>query len=99
METRFTWDPKKARRNLQVHGVAFKTAREVFSDPNHLTKENYFIEDQGEQRYGMIGLTLKILLLLVIFVDRSQGDLEIIHIISARKADNYERKAYEDQFH
>jgi hypothetical protein len=29
----------------------------VFSDPNQVTLENYFIEDQGERRYGILGLT------------------------------------------
>lgn len=98
METRFTWDPAKARKNLQVHGISFETAQEVFSDPNHVTKENYFVEDQGEQRYGIIGLTANVVLLLVVFVDRTEADVEIVRIISARKADEYERRAYEDQF-
>jgi uncharacterized DUF497 family protein len=70
----------------------------VFGDPNHVTKENYFIQDQREQRYGIIGLTANVVLLLVVFVDRTEGDIEIVRIISARKADYYERKAYEDQF-
>jgi uncharacterized DUF497 family protein len=43
METRFTWDPVKARKNLLAHGISFETAQDVFSDPNHVTKENYFI--------------------------------------------------------
>jgi uncharacterized DUF497 family protein len=76
----------------------------VFSDPNHVVNENYFIEDQGEQRYGVIGLTRNVVLLLVVFVDRTEADflagrdVESIHIISARKADDYERRTYEDQF-
>jgi uncharacterized DUF497 family protein len=97
MDARFTWDPAKAQKNLRVHGISFETAKEVFNDPNHVVNENYFIEDQGEQRYGMIGLTLNLVLLLVVFVDRTE-DVEAIHIISARKADDYERRAYEDQF-
>lgn len=98
METRFTWDPAKARKNLRVHGISFETATEVFSDPNHITKDNYFMVDQGEQRYGIIGLTSEAVLLLVVFVERNNPDLEIVRIISARKADDYERKAYQDQF-
>ena len=86
METRFTWDPAKARKNLRVHGISFEAAQEVFNDPNHVAKENYFIEDQGEQRYGVIGLTANVVLLLVVFVDRSEGNVEIVRIISARKA-------------
>jgi uncharacterized DUF497 family protein len=33
METRFEWDPAKAKRNLRLHGVSFETAIEVFPDP------------------------------------------------------------------
>jgi uncharacterized DUF497 family protein len=100
MDSRFTWDPAKAQKNLRVHGISFETAQEVFSDPNHVVNENYFIEDQGEQRYGIIGLTRNVVLLLVVFVDRSEAEADVgaIHIISARKADDYERRAYEDQF-
>jgi len=98
METRFTWDPVKADRNFRVHGISFETAIEVFSDPNHLIQENYFIEDQGEQRYGLLGMSYGLVLLLVIFVDRSDRNAETIHLISARKADRYEQSAYEDQF-
>ena len=39
-----------------------------------------------------------LVLLLVVFVDRSRPDEEIIHIISARKATAYEKSVYEDQF-
>jgi len=56
--------------------------------------ENYYIEDQGEQRYGIIGLTFGLALLLVVFVDRSEDDLETLHIISARKAEKYEIQTY-----
>jgi uncharacterized DUF497 family protein len=100
MDSRFTWDLLKAEKNLRAHGISFERAREVFSDPNHVVNENYFIEDQGEQRYGIIGLTRNVVLLLVVFVDRTEADadVEAIHIISARKADDYERRAYEDQF-
>jgi uncharacterized DUF497 family protein len=71
----------------------------VFSDPNQVTSENYFVEDQGEQRYSVIGLSLSVVLLLVVFVDRSDAEIETLRIVSARKADNYECRAYEDQFH
>lgn len=51
---------------------------EVFSDPNHVTQENYFIQDQGEQRYGIIGMSHGLVLLLVIFVGRMKDGDEII---------------------
>jgi hypothetical protein len=100
METRFTWDPAKARKNLRVRGISFETAREVFGDPNQVTVENYFIEDQGGQRYGIIGMTRGMVLLLVVFVDRTgpgsfgKDEIETIHLISARKAEKYETQIY-----
>ena len=36
-------------------------------------------------------------LLLVVFVDRSEPDVEVIHIMSARKAESEEEKIYEEQ--
>jgi len=85
MEARFTWDPAKARRNLLIHGISFEMAQEVFDDPNHIAAENYFIDRDGEQRYQIIGMSRNLVLLLVVFVDRSGSDSESIRIISARK--------------
>jgi hypothetical protein len=98
METRFTWDSAKAERNQRIHGISFETAKEVFDDPNHVAGENYFIESEGEQRYQLIGMSKNLALLLVVFVDRSGRDVEVIHLISARRAVDYEKSIYEDQF-
>jgi uncharacterized DUF497 family protein len=95
---RFTWDPVKAERNRRVHGISFETAKEVLEDPNHVAGENYFVESEGEQRYQIIGMTRNLVLLLIVFVDRSDPDAEAIHLISARKAVEYEKSIYEDQF-
>jgi uncharacterized DUF497 family protein len=73
-------------------------AQEVFDDPNHVAAESYFIETEGEQRYQIIGMTRNLVLLLVVFVDRSTPRAEIIRIISARKAVDYEASIYQDQF-
>lgn len=73
-------------------------AAEVFEDPNHVVGDNYFIESDGEQRYQIIGMTQGLALLLVVFVERRQSDVEIIHLISARKTVDYEESIYNDQF-
>lgn len=96
METRFEWDPAKARRNLRLHGVSFETATEVFSDPFIVTQDD--VENEGEQNLWAIGRTKSQALLVVVFVDRSQPDIEIIRFISARKAEKYEQSTYQDQF-
>ena len=98
MAARFTWDAAKAERNQRVHGISFEAAKEVFDDPNHVAADNYFIAGDGEQRYQIIGMTRSLLLLLCVFVDRSEPDSEVIHLISARKAIDYEKSFYEDQF-
>jgi uncharacterized protein len=97
MGTRFTWDPAKAQRNRRDHGVSFEQAQEAFADPNHIVTENYFFQEEGEQRFLAIGMTRKLVLVVVAFVDRSEATGEVIHIISARKAVAYEQSIYEDQ--
>src|ERR1035437_9658909 len=92
------WNPDKAERNYRVHGVSFDMAAEIFRDPNHIVTENYFVVEEGEQRYQAIGMSGKLVLLLVVFVERGKPDEEFIHIISARKATDYEKSAYEYQF-
>ena len=92
------WNQEKAERNYRVHGISLETAAEIFRDPYHIVTENYFIVEEGEQRYQAIGMSGGLVLLLVVFVERGGPNEETIHIISARKATDYEKSAYEDQF-
>ena len=97
MTTRFTWDAAKAARNKRNHGISFEMAREVFADPNHIVTENYHFGDEQERRYLAIGMARNLMLVVVVFVDRSEPEADIIHIISARKAMAYEERIYEIQ--
>jgi uncharacterized DUF497 family protein len=92
---RFTWDPAKARRNQTVYGISFSTAAEIFDDPNHVVADNYFMEESGEQRRQIIGMTRNLVLLLVVFVEPGS---DVVRIVSARKAVDYEESIYHDQF-
>ena len=94
----FEFDPIKAAQNLKDHAVSFETAQEVFDDPHQVVSENYFYAEDGEQRWQIIGMTGGLTLLLVIYVDHSDRENEIIRLISARKADVYEEGLYTDQF-
>jgi uncharacterized DUF497 family protein len=69
---------------------------EVFADPNQISGDSYLVH--GEERRQIIGMTHGLVLLLVVFVDRSKPGIEILRIVSARKAVAYEQSAYEDQF-
>ncbi len=92
---RFTWDPTKATKNQRLHGVSFAAASEVFDDPHHVVSENYYMENSGERRFQIIGMTRNLVLLLVVFVDPGS---DLIRIVSARKAVDYEESIYNDQF-
>jgi uncharacterized DUF497 family protein len=69
-----------------------------FDDPHHVAADNCFVETDGEQRYQIIGMNKESGSLLVVFVDRSQTETEVLHPISARKAVDYEESIYKDQF-
>ncbi len=91
---KFEWDEKKSKSNLTKHKVSFEKAKEIFSDPFHLT-----IDDDGhsndEDRFVAIGQTvLRELVVLVVGTYRTSDNAEIIRIISARKATPKEKRAY-----
>jgi uncharacterized DUF497 family protein len=91
--------PEGGGTHLKKHGISFETAAGIFFDPHHVADDNYYYDAEGEQRRQIIGMTEGLVLLLVIFVDRSEdGEGEIIRIIYARKAEAYEESIYEDQF-
>ena len=99
MTSRFSWDPAKAESNRRKHGVDFEVALRVFDDPYALSAQDR-VED-GEARWSTLGVVGGHLLLLVahtIYEEDEDGtEVEIIRIISARKADRAERRRYQDE--
>ena len=87
----FEWDPKKARRNLNTHGVSFDEASTVFNDPLSLTIDDP-LHSEDEERFVLLGQSLKGRLLVVVHTERENR----IRIISARSATNKERLSYEE---
>ena len=87
----FEWSPEKARANLAKHGVTFLEAASVFEDPGSIV---VFDEDHSdsEERFIIIGYSVKERLLLVAHADGREGK---IRLISARKATRKEREVYE----
>ena len=87
----FEWDEQKDVANQSKHGVSFEEAKTVFSDefarlipdPDHSSEEERFI---------LLGMSLRTRLLIVCHCIRSE---EHIRIISARKANRREREIYE----
>ncbi|HGE8308623.1 MULTISPECIES: BrnT family toxin [Serratia] len=95
----FEWNQDKNHSNQRKHRVSFEIAQRVFLDPNHLAVLER-IED-GEERWQTIGMVGSCLLLLVahttIETDVEGDTVEIVRIISARKADGKERGRHEAQ--
>ena len=89
---RFSWDPSKAARNLDKHGVSFDDAQTVFdddlflvfADPDHSTEEDRFII-MGQSKQGR--------LLVVAYTESSDQ----IRVISAREATRRERNIYAEE--
>jgi len=100
---RFEWDEAKNLANQRKHGVSFQQASQVFRDPMRMLVADRVVD--GEQRWQTIGVVRKpsggILLLLVAHTFREVVDpgvfVEVVRIISARKATPLERKSYVDE--
>lgn len=98
----FSWDPAKARANLKKHGVSFEEARTVFLDEFAV---QFFDEDNSacEDRFLMLGMSSQANLLLICHCewrgDPEQGreQVEVIRIISARRATRNESTHYGGQ--
>ncbi len=90
---KFDWDKKKAALNLKKHGISFKEAKSVFRDQNARLIHDPEHSDV-EERFILLGLSLKMRILVVVHCYRENA--ELIRIVSARRASNNERKQYEE---
>ena len=109
----FEYDPEKNRKNIEKHGISFKSAARVFFDYDRI--ELYDEDHSGEEdRYDTIGDTsagnLTVIgnlqdthrvddILFVVYTERAiveenKKTREIIRLISARLATNFERGVY-----
>ena len=86
----YVWDRRKNRSNLARHGIAFEDAALVFDGPTLERVDDRF--DYGEIRVYAIGV-VNGLEITVIYTDVSETERRII---SAWRAERYEREAYWD---
>jgi uncharacterized protein len=86
----FEWDSAKAERSERKHGVSFPFATGVFLDPRRLERFDEMASGtSGEDRWITLGLAGEFEIVVVYMV---RG--EVIRMISARRADRYEREAH-----
>jgi len=90
---RFEWDPEKSEANLKERGFDFAFAVQIIDSPTLEKRDRR--RDYGEVRMVAIGLADEIALTTV-FTDRIADDGETVRrIISARRSNRRERKAYQ----
>jgi uncharacterized protein len=98
-ETVFVWDEAKNLANQAKHRISFQTASRVFADPTVIMEQDR--SENGELRWQAWGMVDGSLFLLVAFVSMDEEDddrpVEVIRIISARKAAPKERRHYENK--
>jgi uncharacterized protein len=89
-----TWDERKRRTNLKDHGIDFADL-EGFFDGNLLTREDRR-EAYGEARPQSVGVFNGVPLFVVWTPHDNEG--ERTHIISARKAEKHDDKAWRARY-
>ena len=100
---RFEWDAAKNLINQRKHGSSFEEASQVFLDPLHIVVADRV--GSGEQSWQTLGLAKRATgSLLLLVVANTVGEdferdtcIEVVRIISARKAIPEERRNYENE--
>jgi uncharacterized protein len=83
----FKWDDRKARANLDKHGIDFADAVTVLNDDRAIVISDDYPD---EERFVTLGVDLLGRLLVVVFAPSGQS----IRIILARKANRRESADY-----
>jgi uncharacterized DUF497 family protein len=93
----FEWEIQNAEDHWHKHNIRFEEAITVFDDPNRISElDNRF--NYGEERWRTIGMAGNLLLLVVAHTIRDDNDdIEIVRIISVRRAEHPERRYYDNR--
>ena len=90
---KFEWDSKKEKINIKKHKVTFEQAAYVFNDKYSLSLfDDEHSED--EDRWILLGKSLNEMILVVVHTFRDKDNVEIVRVISARKATKNEQQTY-----
>jgi uncharacterized DUF497 family protein len=88
---KITFDPAKRERTLKERGIDFADAVEVFAGATLVIEDGR--ADYGERRFQTIGF-LASRMVMVVWTPRRGGR----HVISMRKCNEREQKAYGQRF-
>ncbi|GHU16724.1 hypothetical protein FACS1894163_06600 [Spirochaetia bacterium] len=88
----FIWNRKKAEENKAKHRISFEEASTIYSDPFRSLEYDEKNSTPDEERYNIIGVIEKILVVFVTTMERNDK----IRIISARRATTKEQERYNE---
>lgn len=92
---RWTWDPEKAKANLEKHKVSFALAERALGDPLAITVPNPY---PVEERWTTLGSpSADGIVVLYVVHTWPEGEDEVGRIISARRATAQEKVDYEER--
>lgn len=95
MTIRFEWDEVKNQSNQRKHGLSFEIASQVFRDCLQVSVQERI--EKGEYRWQTLGRVGGCLLVLVVHTVYEEDSMEVVRIISARKATPKEKQHYEQE--
>jgi uncharacterized DUF497 family protein len=92
---RWIWDPEKAKKNLEKHGVSFALAERALGDPLCISVPDPY---PNEERWRTLGSPSAHGIVVLYVVHTWPEDKDGVgRIISARKAESHERRDYEER--
>ncbi len=89
----FTWDEKKREKVIAEHKVDFAEIQDVFDDHFAVYIEDFEHSTDIEIRFNIIGQSINYGLIFAVFTYDASDD---IRLITARKAENWMVKEYEE---
>ena len=96
---RFEWDERKNLVNQRKHGISFEVGSRAFFDPFCISLKDCIVD--GEQRWRTYGVVDNFLLVMVAHTVKEHDDegqlIEVIRLISARRATGREQEWYEEE--
>ena len=91
---KFEWNSQKEEINIHKHGISFEQASYVFADPYALNKYDEE-HSQHEDRWLLPGKSMNEVILVAVHTFKDQYGIELVRIISARKATRNESQEYQ----
>ena len=89
----FIWTETKREKVIKKRGIDFAEMIDVFDDPFAVYFEDYEHSTETEIRFNIIGQTARYGLIFVVFIYVGEYD---IHFVTARRAENWMVKEYEE---